>query len=89
LICALLVVITITTGMPSELKSALAQTMMAALVIVLAFFFMPVNESAEMPMMRVSLACYWPAWLRVQLRNHPRQHQASFIGDVLTRHFLC
>ena len=34
--------------------SICSQIVMAALVIVLAFFFMPVNESAEMPIMRVS-----------------------------------
>ena len=29
---------------------------MVALVVVLAFFFMPANERAEMPIMRVSVA---------------------------------
>ncbi len=32
-----------------------AQVVMAALVVVLAFFFMPANGRAEMPIMRVSL----------------------------------
>ena len=31
------------------------QIVMAALVVVLAFFFMPASESAEMPIMRVSV----------------------------------
>jgi len=51
-------VATILGELPCKLKSALAQIVMAALVVVLAFFFMPANESAEMPIMRVSLACY-------------------------------
>ena len=38
---------------------------MAALVVVLAFFFMPANESAEMPIMRVSIA----TWLATLLRS--------------------
>lgn len=42
-------------------QTMLAQIVMAALVVVLAFFFMPASENAETPFMRVSMVTAWPA----------------------------